>query len=333
MIRGSPASGPRSGPDGSSVPYLRNFPHEYNGSAWPNDVLSVAAIPDPRTRGVVRAAASRTRRGSDRHYPPRVRPNWSDDPMAAVASITTDLPPIPNIGQVIMTDEGHADEGRGRRQDARASRRSKVGRVVAERELDGLGEELEAYWTGEGASATASGLRGPLQPARSPGSAPERPTRTLDGEAENLYELITGDEVTSGTRIQAERRSNGPASTSSGSKHDFVSHQAVPHLPHEVPRRRGAVRWRRDDRRERPDDGPATEEPPPGGDGDDHRRPAEREPAVARRPPRLRRRPRHLQRLPEPVSGDRPVRRGRFATASDAFGARSLRPLGRAFTP
>jgi len=70
--------------------------------------------------------------------------------MAAVASITTDLPPIPNIGQVIMTDEGHADEGRGRRQDARFSRRSKVGRVVAERELDGLGEELEAYWTGEG---------------------------------------------------------------------------------------------------------------------------------------------------------------------------------------
>jgi len=129
-----------------------------------------------------------------------------------------------------MTDEGHVDEdgAGGDGPTTPESRRSKVGRVLAERELDGLGTELEAYWTGEGSERYSLRdladhfnrrvLRAALR------AADQDP---LDGEAENLYELLTGDEVTSGTRIQAEHRLERAGVDVDRLERDFVSHQAV----------------------------------------------------------------------------------------------------------
>ena len=125
-----------------------------------------------------------------------------------------------------MTDEGRPDRGGNATPDP--DRRSKVGRVIAERELDGLGHQLEAYWTGEGAEEYS--LREladhfnqcVLEAAlRAAGEDP------LDGEAENLYELLTGDEVTSGTQIQAEHRLGRAGVDVDQLRDDFVSHQAV----------------------------------------------------------------------------------------------------------
>lgn len=94
--------------------------------------------------------------------------------------------------------------------------------------MDGLGSELERYWTGEGTDQYSLRelsthfnhrvLRSALE------AADESP---LDGEAENIYELLTGDEVTSGTRIQTERRLERFGIDLDRLRSDFASHQAV----------------------------------------------------------------------------------------------------------
>ncbi|WP_435361728.1 rod-determining factor RdfA [Haloarchaeobius sp. DFWS5] len=124
-----------------------------------------------------------------------------------------------------MTDDGTDD---GDASTTRPARRSKVGRVIEERELDGLGEELEAYWTGTGSEQYSLReladlfnhrvLRAAMQAAN---------MEILDGEVENFYELLTGDEVTGGTQVQTERRLEREGLDVDSLKSDFVSHQAI----------------------------------------------------------------------------------------------------------
>jgi len=153
----------------------------------------------------------------------RVRP-VTGQTAGAAARITTDLPPI-HQHRTEMTDEGHAD---GEEAPTRSHRRSKVGRVIAERELDGLGAELEAYWTGEESDQHSLRELADLFNRRVLRAALRTADQDpLDGEAGNLYELLTGDEVTSGTRIQAEHRLERAGVDVERLKRDFVSHQAV----------------------------------------------------------------------------------------------------------
>lgn len=118
--------------------------------------------------------------------------------------------------------ESNAAEAGGSR------RQCKVDRVIEERGLDGLGGDLERYWTGEGADqyslrelATYFNHRVLRSALEAVDEAP------LDGEAENLYELLTSDEVTSGTRIQTERRLERSGIDVERLQSDFVSHQAI----------------------------------------------------------------------------------------------------------
>jgi hypothetical protein len=83
--------------------------------------------------------------------------------------------------------------------------RSKVGRLIAEYDLTGTGAELERYWTGDGTERRSLRklvdhfnrkiLRQRMDDA---GMNP------LDGEVANTFRLLTADDVTSGTRSQAE---------------------------------------------------------------------------------------------------------------------------------
>ena len=105
---------------------------------------------------------------------------------------------------------------------------SKVGRVIVDRELDDVGSDLERYWTAEDNTGMSlreladffnqQVLRGAMENAG---------LQVLDGEAENLYELLTGDEVSAGSRVQAERRLEREGIDAESLMSDFVSHQAI----------------------------------------------------------------------------------------------------------
>lgn len=107
-------------------------------------------------------------------------------------------------------------------------RQSKVGRVIAERNINGLGEELEQYWTGE--TDERRSLRELAdyfnkQVLRS--AMTDADMEVLDGEVENFYELLTDDDITGGMRVQTERRLERSGIDPNRLTQDFVSHQAV----------------------------------------------------------------------------------------------------------
>lgn len=118
-----------------------------------------------------------------------------------------------------MTDESES---------AGSHRRSKVGRVIADRELDGLGEELERYWTGEGDQRRSLRELADYFNKRVLRSAmTDADMEILDGEVENFYELLTDDGITGGMRVQTERRLERRGIDPDRLTQDFVSHQAV----------------------------------------------------------------------------------------------------------
>lgn len=120
-----------------------------------------------------------------------------------------------------MTDGVEADE-------TPPASRSKVGRVIEKYQLDGLAEELVAYWTGEYDERYSLRQladyfnREVLRAALA--DAGENP---LDGEVDNTYRLITDADVSEGMRTQAERRIERLGIDVDALASDFVSHQAI----------------------------------------------------------------------------------------------------------
>lgn len=105
---------------------------------------------------------------------------------------------------------------------------SKVARVIEEYDLKGLGVDLEREWLGEDNESTslrdleARFNRRVLEAALS--GAGESP---LDGEVENLYRLLSDDDVTRGMQTQAEARLEAAGIDPEALQTDFVSHQAI----------------------------------------------------------------------------------------------------------
>ena len=106
--------------------------------------------------------------------------------------------------------------------------RSKVGRVIRKYELDGFGEELEERWLGDGHERTSlrdlADLFNQRVLQRAMTDAGMDP---LSGEVENTYALLTGDDVTEGTRTQARNRLARADLDVDELESDFVSHQAI----------------------------------------------------------------------------------------------------------
>lgn len=123
-------------------------------------------------------------------------------------------------------NERQADTKSGSTSDS--GRRSKVSRVIAERELDGLGRKLEKLWTGTGNDQYSLRELADYFNQRVLQAAMQAADQDLlNGEVENLYELLTGDEITSGTQVQAEHRLERAGIDIDRLRKDFVSHQAV----------------------------------------------------------------------------------------------------------
>jgi DNA-directed RNA polymerase specialized sigma54-like protein len=102
---------------------------------------------------------------------------------------------------------------------------SKVSRVIETYSLDGLGDELVERWVDDGESLRS--LADEFNRRVLASAMQEAGLNPINGEVENTYRLLTGDDVSSGIRTEARRsleRDDVRVETVLG---DFVSHQAV----------------------------------------------------------------------------------------------------------
>lgn len=105
---------------------------------------------------------------------------------------------------------------------------SKVGRVIAEYDLSGTAEWLEAAWTGEGRERqslrdlAAAFNRRVLEAAMREADMDPLPT-----DVESAYATLTGDETSSGARVELRNRLEWEGVDLESVETDFVTHQAV----------------------------------------------------------------------------------------------------------
>jgi hypothetical protein len=121
-----------------------------------------------------------------------------------------------------MSEESDTSTSGGRRQ------RSKVGRLIDSYELEGMPDELASNWLGDGVERQSLRALSTLFNERLVRAAMQDAGMSpLDGEAANVYELLSGDEATSGARTRAERRLGREGVDVDQLQSEFVSHQAI----------------------------------------------------------------------------------------------------------
>lgn len=106
--------------------------------------------------------------------------------------------------------------------------RCKVGRLIEEHDLEGLGEELEHRWTAPDAERESLRSLADLVNRRvleaTLRSAGHSPTSS---ELEGIYEAITAESVDSGTRTRKRRELQRRGVDVQALQDSFVTHQAV----------------------------------------------------------------------------------------------------------
>lgn len=122
-----------------------------------------------------------------------------------------------------MNDGTEADANR----DSRPSR-TKVQRVIDELNLTGFGDELERLWQGtESERRSLRELETAFNVRVLEATIERAEGRLLDGEAENLYQLLRGDDVATSARTEAEARLERIGVNVETLRNRFVSHQAI----------------------------------------------------------------------------------------------------------
>jgi len=106
--------------------------------------------------------------------------------------------------------------------------RGKVARVIDEYRLEEMGTRLERAWKGDGQQrrslrelATVFNRKVLATAMREAGLQP------VSGEVNNLYRLLTDDDVSAGQQIEAEAKLNRAGLDTGQLRRDFVSHQAI----------------------------------------------------------------------------------------------------------
>jgi len=107
--------------------------------------------------------------------------------------------------------------------------RYKVGRVLGKHDLDDFHDDLEARWLGEDGRDERSlrELADELNVALLRHAMAEVGADPLEGEVENVYRLLTDDDVTTGVRTQQRNRLEQQGLDVGKLEEDFVTHQAV----------------------------------------------------------------------------------------------------------
>jgi hypothetical protein len=108
------------------------------------------------------------------------------------------------------------------------NRKYKVGDVLATYELADLHDRLPDLWLGEsGEEVSLRDLADRINVAIVRAALERAGEDPLDGEAENVYRLLHGDDVSAGVQIQQENRLERTGIDVDTLKSEFVTHQAV----------------------------------------------------------------------------------------------------------
>jgi hypothetical protein len=106
--------------------------------------------------------------------------------------------------------------------------RSKVGRLIERYELGDVGKELEDRWLGVGHDPQSLRTLADWFNRRLLRTKLERNGMTpLDGEVANMYRLLSSDDVTAGSRVEAEATLKDNGIDADQLQGEFVSHQAI----------------------------------------------------------------------------------------------------------
>lgn len=106
---------------------------------------------------------------------------------------------------------------------------SKVARVLTEYDLgESYGAQLEAMWTADGDDRRSlRDLAGLLNKRLLEHEMTNNGMTVLEGEVENIYRLLTADDVSSGNRTEARSRLKQQGVDIDQLETDFVTYQAV----------------------------------------------------------------------------------------------------------
>jgi hypothetical protein len=104
----------------------------------------------------------------------------------------------------------------------------KVGKVLSEYDLADLHDELPDLWLGEsGEEVSLRDLADRINVAIVRTALVRAGEDPLEGEAENVYQLLDGDDVSAGVHIQQRNRLERIGIDVDELESDFVTHQAV----------------------------------------------------------------------------------------------------------
>jgi len=110
--------------------------------------------------------------------------------------------------------------------DSRPS--SKVARLISEYDLDGLGDELEVRWTGDGVERTSlRDLADYFNERLLERALIDAGMAALDSDVDTVYRNLTDDAVSTGVRTDARNRLESNGIDVDGLESDFVSYQAI----------------------------------------------------------------------------------------------------------
>ena len=106
---------------------------------------------------------------------------------------------------------------------------SKVARLIDEYDLgEGFGDELERRWTADGDERESlRDLADRFNRRLLESALTAAGTSTISGEVENLYRLLTADDVGSGMRTEAQARLERDGIDVDQLDRDFVTYQAI----------------------------------------------------------------------------------------------------------
>jgi hypothetical protein len=107
-------------------------------------------------------------------------------------------------------------------------RKGKVERVIEKYDLPSLGDQLVDRWTAEEERrASLRELETDFNVRILREAMEDANISPLEGEVENMYRLLTSDDVSSGAAMEAERRLERKGIDLDELRSDFVSHQAI----------------------------------------------------------------------------------------------------------
>lgn len=106
-------------------------------------------------------------------------------------------------------------------------RRGKVRRLIEEYDLHGIGEELEQSWTADEDRRSLRDLADYFNKQLLESTLDSVGVQYLNGEIENIYRLLTGDDVSNADRTRVRRRLERDGVDVDGLETDFLTYQAI----------------------------------------------------------------------------------------------------------